>query len=79
MCHDKKVFLYFQLENELNTLDLPNCSNEPLHNHPLTSFSKHITKLEATFTCTGGDFFGQGNGSWFLLHLRFLSLRQTYN
>lgn len=70
------IFVFFsQIENELNELDSPNCSNEPLRNRPPTSFPKCSKKLEAAFTCTGGKLFAQGNGSCFLLHLSFLSLR----
>jgi len=48
------------IENELNELDSPNCSNEPLRNRPPTSFPKCSKKLEAAFTCTGGKLFAQG-------------------
>lgn len=65
----KSFYTFSQIENELNTLDSPNCSNGALRNRPPTSFPESITKLEATLFSTGGEFSTQGNGSWFLLPL----------
>ena len=165
------LFLFSQIENKENVLDSPNYSDETLNNHPPTSVPKYITRLEDTFTSTGGElcapsesdvriivpsgaipaginqsvffgvffdettllrdipeapdctlispvlecgphgihllkpveiivphcldlneaekewitvyrcgqFFAQGNGSWFLLHINFISLRQTHD
>ena len=72
---DKNLLFFFQIENELIALNPTNCSSDNLCNRPPTSFPKHIKERKATCTCTGGDFFAQGNGSWFLLQLSFLSLR----
>ena len=36
-------------------LDSPNYSDETLNNHLPTSFPKYITRLEHTFTSTGGE------------------------
>jgi len=46
--------LYSQIENEAEQ-GTPDCSNETLRSHLPTSFPKYITKLEATFSCIGGE------------------------
>ena len=51
----KGYYFISQIENKGNSLDSPNCSNETLHNHLPVPFPKFITKLEATFTSTGGE------------------------
>ena len=46
--------LFSQIENDAGQ-DSPSCKNETLHSHLPTSVPKYITKLEATFTSTGGE------------------------
>ena len=48
------TIIFSQIEKEADQ-DSPNCSNETPHNRLPTSFPKYITKLEATFTNTGGE------------------------
>ena len=66
---------FSQIGNELYALESPNCSDKPLLNSPPTSLPEGITKLETAFSSIGGEVFGQGKSSWFLLH----SLRQTHD
>ena len=54
MLQQKVAILFSQIENDENLLDSPNFTSETLHNHLPTSVPKHITKLEDTFTSTGG-------------------------
>ena len=48
------LFLFSQIENEVDQ-DSPNRSDETPHNHLPTPLPKYITKLEASFTSTGGE------------------------
>ena len=53
--------MFSQIENELNAPDSPNCGDEPQLNRPPTSLPESITKLDTTFSSTGGEVFAQGN------------------
>lgn len=51
----KGYYFISQIENKGNPLNPPKSSNKTLQTHFATSFPKYITKLEATFTSTGGE------------------------